>query len=84
MLSVELGHLADILDSVNVLPDSSREARVWSLRIHDAIWNSTVSFLEHMFPLRSQCVQVVDNVFTYETNGFGGHYFMDDANVPVG
>lgn len=28
--------------------------------------------------------QVVDNIFAYETNGFGGHYFMDDANVPVG
>lgn len=26
----------------------------------------------------------MDNIFAYETNGFGGRYVMDDANVPVG
>ena len=44
MLSVELGHLADMLDSLNVMPNISREMRDWSMRIHDAIWNSTVYF----------------------------------------
>lgn len=28
-------------------------------------------------------MQVVDDIFAYETNGFGGRYVMDDANVPV-
>ncbi|RDB23260.1 hypothetical protein Hypma_009548 [Hypsizygus marmoreus] len=66
MLSVELKHLADVLDATNQLQDVSRGARVWSARIHDAIWKTTV----------------VDNIFAYETNGFGGRYVMDDANVP--
>ncbi|KAF9008869.1 Six-hairpin glycosidase-like protein [Cyathus striatus] len=26
--------------------------------------------------------KVVDNIFAYEINGFGGRYVMDDANVP--
>ncbi|KAF5387780.1 hypothetical protein D9615_000219 [Tricholomella constricta] len=46
MLSVELKHLANILDAIGQLPD------------------------------------VVDNIFAYEVNGFGGRYVMDDANVP--
>ena len=42
MLSVELLHLADVLDSSNLFHNISREARKWSARIHDAIWNTTV------------------------------------------
>lgn len=26
----------------------------------------------------------MSDIFAYETDGFGGQYFMDDANVPVG
>ncbi|KAI0092796.1 Six-hairpin glycosidase-like protein [Irpex rosettiformis] len=66
MLSVELGHLADILDSAKQGKNISTLARQWSSSIHNAIWNSTV----------------VNNIFAYETNGFGGRYVMDDANVP--
>ncbi|PFH52869.1 glycoside hydrolase family 125 protein [Amanita thiersii Skay4041] len=66
MLSVELNHLADILDDTKQLRNVSEQAREWSVRIHDAIWKTTV----------------VDNIFAYETNGFGGRYVMDDANVP--
>ncbi|KAF9469076.1 Six-hairpin glycosidase-like protein [Collybia nuda] len=66
MLSVELKHLAEILDSARQLPDVSQQAKIWSTRIHGAIWKTTV----------------VDNIFAYETNGFGGRYVMDDANVP--
>ncbi|KAJ7435075.1 Six-hairpin glycosidase-like protein [Mycena latifolia] len=29
----------------------------------------------------TQMYEVVDNIFAYETNGFGGRYVMDDANV---
>ncbi|RXW23362.1 hypothetical protein EST38_g2481 [Candolleomyces aberdarensis] len=66
MLSVELGHLADVLDQVGDLKNVSTQAREWSARIKDAIWQTTVQ----------------ENIFAYETNGFGGRYVMDDANVP--
>ncbi|KAF5333469.1 hypothetical protein D9611_002335 [Ephemerocybe angulata] len=66
MLSVELVHLADVLDKVDMLKDISTKARETSSRIKDAIWNTTV----------------VNDIFAYETNGFGGRYVMDDANVP--
>jgi hypothetical protein len=46
MLSVELSHLADVLDSINVYPKISCEARIWSKRIHDAIWNLTVGLFD--------------------------------------
>lgn len=67
MLSVELSNLADILDSAHQARNVSTLARSYSARIKNAIWNSTI----------------VNNIFAYETNGFGGRYVMDDANVPV-
>uniref|UniRef100_A0A8H7XWY9 Glycoside hydrolase family 125 protein n=1 Tax=Psilocybe cubensis TaxID=181762 RepID=A0A8H7XWY9_PSICU len=66
MLSVELTNLAHLLDSTGQLRNVSQQAKEWSARIEDAIWKTTV----------------VDNIFAYETNGFGGRYVMDDANVP--
>ncbi|TFK93848.1 glycoside hydrolase family 125 protein [Polyporus arcularius HHB13444] len=66
MLSVELTHLADILDSAKQAHNVSKLARQYSSTINKAIWDTTV----------------VNNVFAYETNGFGGRYVMDDANVP--
>ncbi|KAF9535083.1 Six-hairpin glycosidase-like protein [Crepidotus variabilis] len=66
MLSVELKHLADVLEKVGQLPNITQEARTWSSRIHDAVWNETL----------------VNNIFAYETNGMGARYVMDDANVP--
>ncbi|THH33784.1 hypothetical protein EUX98_g420 [Antrodiella citrinella] len=66
MLSVELTNLADILDDTHQAKNVSQISRQYSARISDAIWNSTL----------------VDNIFAYETNGFGGRYVMDDANVP--
>ncbi|KAL0580537.1 hypothetical protein V5O48_001441 [Marasmius crinis-equi] len=66
MLSVELTHLAEILDATGKASNISQSAKEWSARIHDAIWNTTL----------------VDNVFAYETNGYGARYVMDDANVP--
>ncbi|KAJ6587330.1 Six-hairpin glycosidase-like protein [Mycena sp. CBHHK59/15] len=68
MLSVELTNLAGILDAAGPARgrNISAQAKVWSKRVHDAIWATTL----------------VDNIFAYETNGFGGRYVMDDANVP--
>jgi meiotically up-regulated gene 157 (Mug157) protein len=66
MLSVELKNLADVLDATGQLHNVSQQAKTWSSRIHDAILKTTI----------------VDNIYAYETNGFGGRYVMDDANVP--
>lgn len=43
MLSVELAHLADLLDSAGQSKNVSDLARNYSSVIHDAIWNTTVS-----------------------------------------
>jgi hypothetical protein len=42
MLSVELTHLADMLDAAKQRQDVSEKARQLSKRISDAIWNTTV------------------------------------------
>lgn len=47
MLSVELGHLADVLDQAKQSRNISRLARQWSQTIHDAIWDTTVNCLQH-------------------------------------
>ncbi|KAG6832973.1 hypothetical protein H0H92_004857 [Tricholoma furcatifolium] len=72
MLSVELTHLATMLEDVGQMSDVVQEAKTWSSRIYNAIWEHTVE----------------NNIFAYETNaahmvtGYGGRYVMDDANVP--
>ena len=42
MLSVELAHLANMLDATEQLRNVSEQAKQWSSRIHDAIWKTTV------------------------------------------
>ncbi|KAF7344688.1 hypothetical protein MVEN_01629100 [Mycena venus] len=76
MLSVELGHLADILTASGQSKTAqgknvSEQATLWSKRTRDAIWNTTAGY-----------ISVVNNIFAYETNGLGSRYVMDDANVP--
>ncbi|PHH93291.1 hypothetical protein CDD83_7990 [Cordyceps sp. RAO-2017] len=67
MMSVELGHVADMLNRVGSLKDVSDRLSHYSRVIRDAVWAHT----------RTQ-----DGIFAYETNGYGGQYIMDDANVP--
>ncbi|KAI0131867.1 Six-hairpin glycosidase-like protein [Xylariales sp. AK1849] len=67
MMSVELAYLADTLDEIGTLVDVSHEAREHSGVIRDAVWNHTLT---------------TGGIFAYETNGYGGQYIMDDANVP--
>lgn len=55
MLSVELGYLAELLDEVGVQQDVSGDAREWSTRIKDAIWEHTVSSLVGRFTC--QCAE---------------------------
>ncbi|KAJ7843004.1 Six-hairpin glycosidase-like protein [Mycena olivaceomarginata] len=72
MLSVELAHLADVLTASGQAKTAlganfTKQAKTWSKRVHDSVGANTL----------------VDNIFAYETNGFGGRYVMDDANVPL-
>jgi meiotically up-regulated gene 157 (Mug157) protein len=42
MLSVELTNLAQLLDQTHQLRNVSQQAKKWSSRIHQAIWDTTV------------------------------------------
>ncbi|KAK8023802.1 hypothetical protein PG993_011868 [Apiospora rasikravindrae] len=67
MISVELDHIADMLDKAGTQADLSKQARGYASTIRDAVLNTTLT---------------LNGVFAYETNGYGGYYVMDDANVP--
>ncbi|OAA47904.1 DUF1237 domain protein [Metarhizium rileyi] len=67
MLSVELDHVADMLDRSRKLAQVSHKARHYSLTVRNAV-------LQH--------TKTPNDIFAYETNGYGGQYIMDDANVP--
>ncbi|KAK7946306.1 uncharacterized protein PG986_010627 [Apiospora aurea] len=62
-----LDHIADMLDKAGSQTDLSKQARGYAATIRDAVWNTTPT---------------LNGVFAYETNGYGGYYVMDDANVP--
>jgi meiotically up-regulated gene 157 (Mug157) protein len=89
MLSVELAHLADVLTASGQAKTAlganfTKQAKTWSKRVHDSVWANTVRAEPIFLGLLLMFGQLVDNIFAYETNGFGGRYVMDDANVPVG
>ena len=67
MMSVELGHVADMLDSIGTQSKLSCKLRRYSGVIRKAIMDHT---------------KASSGIFAYETNGYGGMYLMDDANVP--
>lgn len=67
MLAVELSHIADMLDAESKLGSVSKQIRQYADVIRKAI-------LEH--------TKTSNGIFAYETNGLGGQYIMDDANVP--
>ncbi|KAH0597638.1 hypothetical protein MHUMG1_05018 [Metarhizium humberi] len=67
MLSVELNHVADLLDASRKLNQVSRQARQYARTIRNAVLHHT---------------KTPNGIFAYETNGYGGQYIMDDANVP--
>ncbi|KAK2594317.1 hypothetical protein QQS21_007962 [Conoideocrella luteorostrata] len=67
MLAVELGHIADMLDAEHKLNSLSGKVRQYAGSIRKAV-------LEH--------TKTPNGIFAYETNGYGGQYIMDDANVP--
>lgn len=72
MLSVELTNLADILDDAKLGQNFSQLARSYSSTIEEAVWKTTVGvfFPYHMYDNHLYLiVQVVDNIFAYETNG---------------
>lgn len=67
MMSVELNNTAHALDAIGHHKNLTGKMRHYSGVIKDAIWNHTL---------------VANDIFAYETNGYGGVYIMDDANVP--
>lgn len=67
MMAVELGLVADVLDDVETLGDVSDQARKYSGIIRKAVQEHT---------------KTSNGIYAYETNGYGGMYIMDDANVP--
>lgn len=87
MISVELGHLADTLDSINTLGNVSSLARQYSNSISSAIYAHTLFDLppnsrSNGNSKRNNNGSAGGQIFAYETNGYGGAYLMDDANVP--
>ncbi|KAH7110697.1 Six-hairpin glycosidase-like protein [Dactylonectria macrodidyma] len=67
MMSVELDNVASLLEDIGQMPKLSRKLRENAVTIRDAVWNHTLTS---------------NGIFAYETNGYGGQYIMDDANVP--
>lgn len=67
MMAVELGYVADVLQEAGMLTNLSRNLRKYARTIKDAVWDHT---------------RTSNGIFAYETNGYGGQYIMDDANVP--
>jgi len=68
MLAVELDHIAEILEELNVHQNISSKSRECSKTIRQAVWDHTITS---------------KGIFAYETDGFGGQIIMDDGNVPV-
>ncbi|POR33719.1 Uncharacterized protein TPAR_06091 [Tolypocladium paradoxum] len=67
MMAVELGHVADMLDKIGNQEQMSSQVQQYASIIRDAVWAHT---------------RTSNGIFAYETNGYGGQYVMDDANVP--
>lgn len=67
MMSVELAHTADMLDKIRTQPKLSKQLRRYSAIIREAVLRHTITS---------------NGIFAYETNGYGGAYIMDDADVP--
>ncbi|KAM5341948.1 hypothetical protein ACJ41O_014979 [Fusarium nematophilum] len=67
MMSVELDNVADLLNEIGKMKPLSRKLRQHAKTIRKAVWDHT---------------RTANGLFAYETNGYGGQYIMDDANVP--
>ncbi|OAQ96798.1 hypothetical protein LLEC1_06971, partial [Akanthomyces lecanii] len=67
MISVELNLVADVLEKIGAEEQLAGHARRFSGIIKKAVWDNT---------------RTNNGIFAYETNGYGGMYIMDDANVP--
>jgi meiotically up-regulated gene 157 (Mug157) protein len=67
MMSVELDHIAEMLEKLNIHLNISTISRKYASTIRQAIYDHTITS---------------SGILAYETNGYGGQYIMDDANVP--
>ncbi|KAG0171515.1 hypothetical protein DFQ28_009114 [Apophysomyces sp. BC1034] len=69
MISVELAHLAELLERKK--PELAAEVKTMSADIRKAIYDHAV--VNH---------PVYGKIFAYEVDGYGSSLIMDDANVP--
>lgn len=67
MMSVELDNVADVLQKIGGHNSMVGKMRSYASTIKKAIYDHTLTS---------------NGIFAYETNGYGGMYIMDDANVP--
>lgn len=66
-----LGKAAEILETVNGETELAAECRALAAEVKFAVRKHAV--VKH---------PTFGNVYAYEVDGYGNHYFMDDANVP--
>lgn len=66
-----LGKAAEILETVNGDTELAAECRALAAEVKFAVRKHAV--VKH---------PTFGNVYAYEVDGYGNHYFMDDANVP--
>ena len=66
-MSVELDNISNVLKKTGKLGDVASATEKYSKQLKKAVWDHTLAG---------------NGIFAYETNGYGGLYIMDDANVP--
>lgn len=66
-----LGKAAEILETVNGETELAAECRAFAAEVKFAVRKHAI--VKH---------PTFGNVYAYEVDGYGNHYFMDDANVP--
>ncbi|KAJ1723935.1 hypothetical protein LPJ53_001744 [Coemansia erecta] len=74
MLSVELVHLADMLDALNIT-DAAHTDSLVARRLAAEIRQGILDHAVYSHP-------TYGSVYVYETDGYGSQLVMDDANVP--
>lgn len=73
-LAVAFENLAPLLDNVTAMQDVAQDIRGFASEIRAAIDEWAV--------LPNKLAESQGNIYAFEVDGYGGQYFMDDANVP--
>ena len=73
-LAVALEKLYPLLENVEAMQDVAANAKAFAAEIRAAIAQYAV--------LPNHLAEGGKDIYAYEIDGYGSHYFMDDANVP--